>query len=135
MAVAAAGADTRDHGDHFVERDGLRYAGDHLIIDLWHAARLDDIDLVERALRAAALACGATVLKVDLHRFTDTGGVSGVAIIAESHISIHTWPECAYAAIDIFMCGDAKPHAAIPVLREMFEPERVHVVEHRRGIL
>ena len=61
------------------------------------------------------------------------GGVSGVAVLAESHISIHTWPEASYAAIDIFMCGNAKPDACIPVLREAFQPKNIAVGEHLRG--
>ena len=121
--------------DHFVERDGLRFAGHHLIIDLWQAERLDDFAHVEDTLRRATEAAAATLLKIELHRFTDTGGISGVAIIAESHISIHTWPERAYAAVDVFMCGDAKPYETIPVLRAAFRPERIDLVEHRRGIL
>ena len=121
--------------DHFVERDGVRFAGHHLIVDLWQAHRLDDIAHVEAALRRATEAARATLLKIDLHRFTDTGGISGVAIIAESHISIHTWPERAYAAIDVFMCGDAHPHETIKVFREAFRPERVDLIEHRRGLL
>lgn len=121
--------------DHFVERDGLRFAGHHLIIDLWQAERLDDLAHVDRTLRRATAAASATLLKIDLHRFTDSGGISGVAIIAESHISIHTWPERAYAAVDVFMCGDANPHQTIAVFREAFRPDRIDLVEHRRGIL
>lgn len=121
--------------DHFVERDGQRFAGHHLLVDLWQAQYLDDIAHVESALRRATEAAGAALLKIDLHRFTDTGGISGVAIIAESHISIHTWPERAYAAIDVFMCGDARPHDTIEVFRDAFRPERVELIEHRRGLL
>lgn len=121
--------------DHFVERDGQRFAGHHLLVDLWQAHHLDDIAHVELTLRRATEAAGATLLKIDLHRFTDTGGISGVAIIAESHISIHTWPERAYAAIDVFMCGDARPHDTIKVFRDAFRPERVELIEHRRGRL
>ena len=84
--------------DHFVERDGLRFAGTHLIIDLWQASRLDDLAHVEQALREATIRAGATLLNIDLHHFTPNGGISGVAVLAESHISIHTWPERAYAA-------------------------------------
>ena len=120
--------------DHFIERDGLRYAGDHLLVDLWDAEQLDDIDHIERTLRRASDAAGATVLRVDLHQFSDSGGISGVAIIAESHISIHTWPERAYAAIDVFMCGDARAHDTIAVFREAFLPGQIEVAEHRRGI-
>ncbi|MEZ5765676.1 MAG: adenosylmethionine decarboxylase [Xanthobacteraceae bacterium] len=55
--------------------------------------------------------------------------------MAESHISIHTWPERAYAAVDVFMCGDAEPYKAVEVLREAFQPRRMTVSEHRRGVL
>jgi S-adenosylmethionine decarboxylase len=56
-----------------------------------------------------------------------------VAVLAESHISIHTWPECGYAALDVFMCGEARPHATIDILRKAFGPERIAVEEHMRG--
>lgn len=121
--------------DHFVERDGMRFAGTHLIIDLWQAASLDDLDVVRTALQDAAKAAGATVLKIDLHRFAPNGGITGVALLAESHISIHTWPEYAYAAVDLFMCGDAEPHKGIEVLRRAFQARMLTVSEHRRGVM
>jgi S-adenosylmethionine decarboxylase len=124
-----------DSNDHFVERDGMRFAGTHLIIDLWHASHLDNIEVVETALRDAVAASGATLLKLDLHCFSPSGGITGVAVLAESHISIHTWPERAYAAIDVFMCGDADPHRAIEVLRHAFTPRMLTVSEHRRGVV
>jgi len=61
------------------------------------------------------------------------GGVSGVAVLAESHISIHSWPEAGYAALDIFMSGAGQPHLAIDVLRDAFGAEDVAVHEHKRG--
>ncbi len=76
---------------------------------------------------------GATLLHIHLHHFTPNGGVSGVAVLAESHISIHTWPERDYAALDVFMCGDSQPEKAIPVLERAFEPDTVEVGEHLRG--
>ncbi|HWM46391.1 MAG TPA: adenosylmethionine decarboxylase [Xanthobacteraceae bacterium] len=121
--------------DRFVERDGLRFAGTHLIVDLWDACELDDLLAVEAALRSAAQAAGATLLSLKLHGFASTGGITGVAILAESHISIHTWPECSYAAVDVFMCGEAKPARAIEVLRRAFQPGRMTVVEHKRGLM
>ncbi len=120
--------------DYFVEADGMRFAGRHLLLELWDASRLDDLEHVERALREATEASRATLLELQLHHF-EGGGVSGVAILAESHISIHTWPERRYAAIDIFMCGCADPYLAVPVLRRAFEVERVQISEHRRGVL
>jgi S-adenosylmethionine decarboxylase len=119
--------------DFFVERNGLRFAGTHLIIDLIGARRLDDLEHIERTLRACVDAAQATLLHIHLHRFTPNGGVSGVAVLAESHISIHSWPERGYAALDVFMCGSAKPHRTIEVLRQAFEPTRLVVSEHLRG--
>jgi len=121
--------------DHFIERDGMRFAGTHLIVDLWHATNLDDLPLVEQALRDAATRAGATLLNIDLHHFTPNGGISGVAVLAESHISIHTWPEISYAAVDVFMCGDAQPHKAIEVLKGAFMPGLVTLAEHKRGVI
>ncbi|MCP5150317.1 MAG: adenosylmethionine decarboxylase [Ectothiorhodospiraceae bacterium] len=131
-SVHIHGADG-DTKDHFVERDGVVCAGTHLIIDLFGAMRLDEIEHIDHALRRAVEAAGATLLHIHLHHFTPNGGVSGVAVLAESHISIHTWPERDYAALDVFMCGDADPRAAIPVLERAFRPERVEVGEHLRG--
>ncbi len=80
--------------------------GRHLIADLYGCIGLDDIDLIEAALTDAAVAAGATLLEVRLHDFGEGQGVTGVALLAESHISIHTWPEHGYAAIDIFLCAE-----------------------------
>ncbi len=119
--------------DFFVERHGLRFAGTHLIVDLYDAEGLDDKARIETALRDCVAAAGATLLHLHLHHFTPNGGISGVAVLAESHISIHTWPEHGYAALDVFMCGDAEPHRTIEVMRRAFRPGRVAVAEHLRG--
>lgn len=119
--------------DYFVERDGYRFAGSHLIIDLKGARQLDNLERMEQALRAAVTAAGATLLHLHLHHFTPNGGISGVAVLAESHISVHTWPERAFAAFDVFMCGQAKPERTIPVLEEAFGPCRAEVTEILRG--
>jgi S-adenosylmethionine decarboxylase len=119
--------------DFFIERNGTRYAGTHLIVDLWDAERLDDIDHIERAMRDCVAAAGATLLHIHLHHFTPNLGVSGVAVLAESHISVHTWPETGFAAFDVFMCGDTEPQKAIDVLKSAFRPSRVEVGEHLRG--
>jgi S-adenosylmethionine decarboxylase len=105
--------------DHFITRNGLTYAGSHLIIDLWEAVN----------------AAGATLLHIHLHTFSEGGGISGVAVLAESHISVHTWPEKGYAAFDVFMCGDAEPREALSVFKRAFNPGRIVVGEHKRGVL
>jgi S-adenosylmethionine decarboxylase len=131
-SVSANANKTETH-DHFTVRNGTTCAGAHLIIDLYDAERLDEIDHIETALRDCVTASGATLLHVHLHHFEPNGGVSGVAVLAESHISIHTWPERGYAALDAFMCGDAEPTACVPILREAFKPKRIAVSEILRG--
>ncbi len=119
--------------DYFVQRDGMTFAGTHLLVDLWGASNLDAPDFIDTTLRQAALAAGATILHSHFHHFTPNGGVSGVVVLAESHMSIHTWPERSFAAVDVFMCGNCDPARAIPVLQEAFQPSRVDVNEERRG--
>lgn len=122
-----------ERSDYFVERDGMRFAGTHLLVDLWGATNLADPAHIDAALREAAITAGATILHSHFHHFTPNGGVSGVVVLAESHISIHTWPERDFAAVDIFMCGDCDPNNSIPVLEAAFSPLRVDLEEKRRG--
>ena len=131
LKVAAA-APTADMEGHFAVRKGVRCAGVHLIIDLYGAEHLDDLDHIETTLRRCVEAAHATLLHIHLHHFRPNG-VSGVAVLAESHISIHTWPDASYAALDVFMCGTADPDACIPVLRQAFCAQRVGVNEILRG--
>ncbi len=119
--------------DHFIQRNGVEFAGTHLLLDLWGASHLDDIERMEQAMRDIVTACGATLLHIHLHHFSPSGGVSGVAVLAESHISVHTWPERDYAAFDVFMCGDAQPENAMPILKRAFLPHRLEVCEQLRG--
>lgn len=121
--------------DYFIERNGLRYAGSHLILDLWDAKHLDDAEVIEMAFRRAIKEAGATLLHMHVHEFSENGGISGVAVLAESHISIHTWPERGYAAVDIFMCGAAEPHKAVPILKHAFKAGRISLSEQMRGAL
>jgi len=121
--------------DHFVRRNGIVFAGTHLIFDFWGASQLDNLELMEAALRESVIVAGATLLHIHLHHFTPNGGISGVAVLAESHISVHTWPERGYAAFDVFMCGEAEPEKTIPVLRKAFSPDQVNMTEHLRGMV
>ncbi|MBK5910501.1 adenosylmethionine decarboxylase [Rhodothalassium salexigens] len=125
--------DTAPGGDFIVE-GGLAYAGHHLIADFFGAEKLNDIDAIEAAMRDAAEAAGATLLGVKLHHFSPYEGVTGIALLAESHISIHTWPEREFAALDVFMCGGTEPMRAIEVLRDRLKPVHVTLAEHKRGV-
>ncbi len=120
--------------DHFVERDGVQFAGTHLILDFWGAKKLDNLQLMEKSLRDCVSSCGATLLHIHLHHFTPNGGISGVAVLAESHISVHTWPEREFAAFDIFMCGHARPEEAITILMRAFTPKVMNITENLRGV-
>lgn len=118
--------------------DGRRsdHSGDfgrHLLVELIQAQHLDDASIINNALRECAAATGAKLIAVHLHEFANTGGLSGIAILAESHISIHSWPEHGYAALDLFMCGRAEPRRALPVLERVFRPRKVIVEEMVRG--
>lgn len=107
--------------------------GQHLLIDFWGAEQPGNIRQVETLLRDAATACGATVLDVRLHGFGDGGGITGVAILAESHISLHTWPERDYIALDIFLCGARNATSALEILKMRLRPERFAIFMHLRG--
>jgi len=119
--------------DHFIIKDGIEYSGTHLLIDLWGASHLANQQLIETTLRKCVDKCNARLLHIHLHQFTDTGGVSGVAVLAESHISVHTWPERCYAAFDVFMCGSANPLAAVDILKDAFVADKVNIKEILRG--
>lgn len=123
-----------DRLDYFVEKDGLTFAGTHLIIDLWGGEGLNDPELIETTLKECASAAGATVLHFHIHAF-EPDGLSGVLVLAESHISFHSWPERKFLALDIFMCGRTDPYKAVPVLKKAFKPETLQLNEIKRGII
>ena len=108
----------------------------HLICELGgcDTTLIGDVEVVKAALLRAATDSNVTVLNAYFHRFS-LCGVSGVLCIAESHISVHTWPESGYAAIDVFTCGDiAMPHKAIEVLGKAFRAQHIELTELSRGI-
>ena len=109
--------------DHFISKDGEIFAGTHLIIDLWGAKDLDCLERMEAAMRACVDECNATLLHIHLHHFTPNGGISGVAVLAESHISVHTWPEKECVAIDIFTCGAKNPRSVAWWLLNYFDSD------------
>lgn len=107
--------------------------GTHVIADFYGAGNLYSCADVPAVLREAAQVAAAAVLDIKLHDFGDRAGFTGVALLAESHISIHTWPEHDYCALDIFMCGASDPLKSLSVLRRYFAPGRENVEVLKRG--
>jgi S-adenosylmethionine decarboxylase proenzyme len=115
----------------------LNALGRHLLIELQDCDReaLNDLDFLRNAMIEAAIACGATVLGESFHHFSPQG-VSGVVVIAESHLSIHTWPEYGYAAVDVFTCGTTvEPTRAAEALIEKLGAKKHSLMEIQRGLL
>ena len=111
--------------------------GKHLLLELQDCNKevLNDLIFLRNALVTAAINCGATVLGESFHPFNPQG-VSGVVVIAESHLSIHTWPEYGYAAADIFTCGTSvQPEKAAEVLIEKLGAKNHSLIEIQRGLL
>jgi len=114
----------------------MKSLGKHAIVELYDCdkACLDNIDLIKQVLVNAVERSGATVIKPFFHRFSPFG-VSGIVVIAESHFSIHTWPEYQYAAVDIFTCGDIIDNGiAIKHIKEGLKAGKCSVTEIKRGI-
>ncbi|MEM7208167.1 MAG: adenosylmethionine decarboxylase [Pseudomonadota bacterium] len=107
--------------------------GRHVIADFWGAKGISNPDFLGQRMVAAAKEAGATVLGTHMHHFGEGLGVTGVVILAESHISVHTWPEFSFAAFDIFVCGSARPNVAIQVLQDELQPSHMDLKELSRG--
>ena len=115
----------------------MKHLGIHLLLEYWDCNRekLDSKEILETIMVKAAEVSGATVLQSVFQDFNPQG-VSGVVVIAESHLTIHSWPELGYAAIDIFTCGDkVDPWKATQYLEDELEVKEVEVVDMFRGIL
>ena len=113
----------------------MKSVGRHLVLELWGCENLNAPDVVERALLDIVDALKLTLLSLNVHPFSPIG-VTGVAIVSESHVVIHTWPELGYAAVDVFTCGEQRnPEDAVPVLRGHFAPERIQIMEMTRGLV
>jgi S-adenosylmethionine decarboxylase len=114
----------------------MKALGIHLLIELWscNTQKIDNLDYLEKIMAQAAEVAGATVLKTAFQDFNPQG-VSGVVVIAESHLTIHTWPEYGYSAVDIFTCGSkVDPWKAAGFLKQELEAQEVQVRDFLRGI-
>ncbi len=113
----------------------MKAIGRHLVLEMWGCSNLDSVDVAEKALREMVDALNVGLLDLKVYPFSPVG-VTGMAIVSESHLVIHTWPEYGYAAVDLFTCGaEHAPDEAVPVLRKYYQPERVQVMQITRGQL
>src|ERR1043165_4815846 len=111
----------------------MKAIGRHIILEMWGCQNLNSVDTAELALREMVQALDVNLLDLKVYPFSPVG-VTGMAIVSESHLVIHTWPEYGYAAVDVFTCGAPRdPQDAIAVLRHYFQPERIGVMEINRG--
>ena len=119
------------------EVNRLHALGTHLLLELRDCNRrtLGNLEFVQETLKNAALEAKATIVEVAFHEFSPFG-ISGMVVIAESHLAIHTWPEYGYAAVDVFTCGDLiDPRVAANYLIEKFKSKDPSIIEIKRGIL
>ncbi len=109
--------------------------GRHLLVELWDCDdRINDVEVIRRAILESVEAIGATLIHLHVHEYAPQG-VTGLAVLAESHLSLHSWPENGYLAADVFTCGTKTvPRRAVPVLERCFDPGRVEVREIPRGV-
>ncbi|HBQ85091.1 MAG TPA: S-adenosylmethionine decarboxylase proenzyme [Syntrophomonas sp.] len=115
----------------------MQSLGRHVLAELYGCRFevLNDIDKVQDIMVNAALEAGAEVREMVFHKFSPQG-VSGVVVISESHLAIHTWPELGYAAVDVFTCGErVNPWDACNYVAEMFQSETMDANEVKRGLI
>jgi len=109
--------------------------GIHLIADFWFGKKIEEPKKIEKILIEAAKKAGNTPLKISIHKF-NPHGITGVLLLAESHVAIHSWPEFDFLAIDIFTCGNkAMPKRALEFLKKVFKPKKVKILKIDRGNL
>jgi S-adenosylmethionine decarboxylase len=110
-----------------------KYAGIHLIAEFWRGIVIEDTKRIKKILITAARESNNTPLEVVVHKFYPQG-ITGVVLLAESHMAIHMWPEFNYLAIDIFTCGDeAAPRLALEYFKKEFKPKKIEIKEIKRG--
>ena len=107
----------------------------HIIADFFKVKNLPTIKAIETEMVHAANLSKSKILNTSFHHFENTDGVTGVILLSESHISIHTWPEISFVSIDAFMCGNTEPMMAIEYLKEVFVPESTEIKVLERGKL
>ncbi len=114
-------------------KNKFQHAGVHLIAEFWNGRIIEDKKEIKKILIGAVEKANCTPLKIVIHKF-EPQGITGVVLLAESHLTLHSWPEYNYVAIDIFTCGDrAVPNKALDYLKDVFAPEKVEIQKVKRG--
>ncbi len=116
-----------------IEKRKSKYSGLHLIAEFWHGKNIEDPKELKKILTTAVKKSKNTPLEFVFHKFNPRG-ITGIVLLAESHIAIHTWPEFNYTAIDIYTCGDkANPEKSLDYLKEKLQPQKVEIKKIKRG--
>jgi S-adenosylmethionine decarboxylase proenzyme len=116
-----------------IENRKRKYSGIHLIAEFWYGKNIEDPKKIKEILIGAVKEANNTPLKVAIHKFQPQG-ITGIVLLAESHIALHTWPEFNYTAIDIYTCGDkANPEKALKYLKQELQPKKVEIKKLKRG--
>ncbi len=117
------------------KQNKLKHAGIHVVADFWNGKNIEDAQSLRGILVKAAKAANSTPLEISIHKFLPQG-ITGVVLLAESHIAIHSWPEYNYMAVDVFTCGDkSAPQKALDYLRQEFQPKKVKSKKINRGVV
>ena len=126
----------RKKGETIMKQEySMETLGRHVIAELWGCNQqlLDNVEMTEKVMVDAALDAGADIREVTFHKFTPQG-ISGVVVISESHLTIHTFPEHGYASVDVYTCGETiDPNIAVKAIAEYLEAETIDSVEIPRG--
>ncbi|MBP2655267.1 MAG: speH [Firmicutes bacterium] len=113
----------------------MKIIGKHLTVDMYGCSfeNLDNLEFIRSAMLTAVREANMTLLDFSYHKF-EPQGLTALALLAESHMSIHTYPEFSYAAIDVFTCGDhSRPDKAVAILKNLLKPEKTKITNIRRG--
>ena len=118
----------------YIKAEGKKYAGVHILLDMWYQSE-PSIDTVKIFIEKVLQLSGSKMIEIMSHEFNAHGGISVLALLSQSHISFHSWPEYKYAAIDIFLCGDILYDELSAIIEKVFLPQRIEISLHNRGII
>lgn len=119
--------------EQFSQQDGFVFAGRHLLFDCWDALNLDNVPVIEQALRDSVDALNSELIHIHLHSMLPNGRITGVALMPGAQIGVRTWPDKHYAALDLFINGTVNPTAVLSIFKHAFLTSKLSLSEHLRG--